>query len=72
LIVNQSDAVYLNSPNKEGDMDMDRRTWIGIAIAAVILVILVTGYVMYSRTGTVEPANPSSTTTQPIAPAPKP
>jgi flagellar basal body-associated protein FliL len=69
LVINQSDAVYLNSPNKEGDMDMDRRTWIAIAIAAVILVI---GYVMYSRTGTVEPAKPSSTTTQPIAPAPAP
>jgi len=69
LVINQSDAVYLNSPNKEGDMDMDRRTWIAIAIAAVILVI---GYVMYSRTGTVEPGKPSSTTTQPIAPAPAP
>jgi hypothetical protein len=47
-------------------MDMDRRTW--IAGTVVVVVVVVIGYVVYSRPSTMETPKPSSTTTQPIAP----
>ena len=49
-------------------MDMNRTTWIAIAV----LVIVVIGYVIYYRSSRIEDQKPPSTTTQPIAPAPAP